>query len=269
MIIVNNISPINAGPDLTLCNNTPSFRLNTTPAYTKGISWAIIPSCFSCFSGSTNNPFFTAGQTSGINHKLIATYLNVEGCASRDTISVKIAPPFIADFTASVTSGPAPLLVNFANNSSLTNGFWYWDFGDTTQGSANFSNLKNPSRWYTKAGSYTIKLISNDTTFGINCYDTLTKFNFVTVNPGMYAASPAFNPIRIFPNPTQNLVTVQCAYHNKYLVELFDYTGKMALQETFTGKSSTLHIEGLAKGIYLVVITAENNQRTTIKLVKE
>ncbi len=268
-IIVNMFSPVNAGPDLTLCNNTPAFRLNTSPAYTKGVSWVIIPPCNNCLTGNTNNPFFTARQTSGINHKLITSYVNVEGCTNTDTVSLKIAPPFIADFTASVTSGTAPLQVNFTNNSSLTNGFWFWDFGDSTQGGANFSNLKNPSRWYTKVGKYTVQLIAHDTTLGINCFDTLTKTNFVTVNPSLYSGSPAFTPVQVFPNPTHNYVTVQCAHQGKYLIELFDYTGKLVLKETFTGTKSDLNIGAHAKGIYMMVITNENEERTAFKLLKE
>ena len=55
-------------------------------------------------------------------------------------------------------SGCAPYEVQF-QNTSVGSSFW-WDFGDTTSGAANYSSLKNPSHTYHQAGLYTITLIS-------------------------------------------------------------------------------------------------------------
>jgi beta propeller repeat protein len=58
----------------------------------------------------------------------------------------------VANFTASPTSGKAPLTVKFTDKS--TDGYyWAWKFGDKGT-----STLKSPEHKYTKAGKYTVTL---------------------------------------------------------------------------------------------------------------
>jgi PKD repeat protein len=56
-----------------------------------------------------------------------------------------------AGFSASPTSGDAPLTVNFTDQSTGEITSWAWDFGDG-------STSKNPSHTYQTAGTYTVSL---------------------------------------------------------------------------------------------------------------
>ena len=58
-----------------------------------------------------------------------------------------------ADFTQNVTSGAAPLTVQFADKSSGRPNSWLWDFGDGST-----SGQQNPVHTYTSAGTYTVTL---------------------------------------------------------------------------------------------------------------
>lgn len=58
-----------------------------------------------------------------------------------------------ADFSATPTSGKAPLKVVFADRSSGTVTAWLWDFGD-----GRTSTKKNPVNTYRRPGSYTVSL---------------------------------------------------------------------------------------------------------------
>jgi monoamine oxidase len=58
-----------------------------------------------------------------------------------------------ADFSASVTSGNAPLDVDFTDLSSQAPTGWSWSFGDTGT-----SGAQNPSHQYTTPGTYTVSL---------------------------------------------------------------------------------------------------------------
>jgi len=58
-----------------------------------------------------------------------------------------------AAFTASPTSGKAPLNVQFTDQSSGSISGWLWDFGD-----GNTSSIQNPSHIYSGAGVYTVSL---------------------------------------------------------------------------------------------------------------
>ncbi len=59
----------------------------------------------------------------------------------------------IAEFTADVTSGVAPLKVNFTDASSYVPTSWYWTFGDGTT-----STSQSPSHTYSTAGQMTVVL---------------------------------------------------------------------------------------------------------------
>jgi len=63
---------------------------------------------------------------------------------------------FVGDaaFSASITSGPAPLTVQFTDTSTVPNATsWLWEFGDGTTSSA-----QNPSHTFTDDGVYTVRL---------------------------------------------------------------------------------------------------------------
>jgi PKD repeat protein len=79
-----------------------------------------------------------------------------------------------AEFSASPTSGPAPLTVTFADASSLGSGSitgYVWDFGDGTT-----STDRNPSHTYEDYGAYTVTLTVT-TSVGS---DTRQRPSFVT-----------------------------------------------------------------------------------------
>ncbi len=85
-----------------------------------------------------------------------------------------------ADFTASTTSGDAPLVVSFTDMSTATLGIdsWLWNFGDGAT-----STEQNPVHTY-NGGTFTVKL----TVTGLAGSDTMTKTNYIDVIP----ASPYY-----------------------------------------------------------------------------
>ncbi|WP_095644518.1 PKD domain-containing protein, partial [Methanosarcina spelaei] len=78
----------------------------------------------------------------------------------------------VAAFSASPTSGKAPLNVKFTDTSTGTPTKWKWDFGDGTT-----STKQNPMHKYSKAGVYTVKLTVTNAA-GIN---TATKADYIKV----------------------------------------------------------------------------------------
>ncbi len=59
----------------------------------------------------------------------------------------------VADFTATPTSGSAPLTVLFSDRSTGSPTSWFWSFGDGST-----SSLRNPGHTYTVAGTYSVSL---------------------------------------------------------------------------------------------------------------
>ncbi len=102
--------------------------------------------------------------------------------------------PLKADFSADITSGPAPLNVQFTDKSEGSPAKWEWNFGDR-----GVSFDQNPSHVYTKKGKYTVTLtVSNDS--GKN---TVKKKKFINAKNGCAASAvmddiSALDALRLF-----------------------------------------------------------------------
>jgi len=85
-----------------------------------------------------------------------------------------------ASFTADITSGSAPLVVQFTDTSANTPTAWVWTFGDGES-----STLPNPTHTYAAAGSYTVKLTASNSA-GTN---TAIRDGYITVADGSRSAT--------------------------------------------------------------------------------
>ena len=91
----------------------------------------------------------------------------------------------VAQFTADVTKGCSPLVVQFTNQSTGSGNSYLWDLGN-----GNTSTLTNPAASYITPGTYTVKLTATNS-IGNN---TATKVAYITVfsNPVVaISAAPA------------------------------------------------------------------------------
>ncbi|MDB5195638.1 MAG: hypothetical protein JWP88_8 [Flaviaesturariibacter sp.] len=77
-----------------------------------------------------------------------------------------------ANFTSDITSGCAPIVVNFQDQSIGSPTGWQWDFGNGST-----STRQNPSTTYITPGTYTVTL----TVTNANGSHTTTKTNYITV----------------------------------------------------------------------------------------
>ncbi|WP_196214027.1 cobaltochelatase subunit CobN [Methanolobus vulcani] len=78
----------------------------------------------------------------------------------------------VADFSANQTSGENPLSVQFTDESSNAES-WFWDFGDGSN-----STDQNPSHTYLSDGTFTVELTVTNTAGS----DAEIKSDFITVN---------------------------------------------------------------------------------------
>lgn len=139
--------------------------------------------------GDGNTSTGETAVTTYTNPGAYTVSLTVSGPAGSDTatktdlISVTAVPTPtpVADFTASPTSGTAPVTVDFTDNSTGDITDWAWDFGD---GDSTFE--QNPAHSYLAAGTYTVAL----TVTGPGGSDTMTQTDYITVD----SSAPAPNP---------------------------------------------------------------------------
>ncbi len=88
-------------------------------------------------------------------------------------VGVTLAYAPMASFTASTTSGTAPLALNFINGSTGTISAYAWSFGDGTA-----SGAPSPTKMYGVPGAYTVSL----TVTGPGGSNTQTRSNYVVVS---------------------------------------------------------------------------------------
>ena len=102
----------------------------------------------------------------------------------------------IADFVANVTSGPAPLIVNFSDLSkgNITSWSWVFDNGNID------GTPTPPPQQYNTPGDYTVSL----TVTGPRGSDTETKTSYIHVNFPPVVTNLAISPAN--PKTTDNLV---------------------------------------------------------------
>jgi PKD repeat protein len=146
-----------------------------------------------------------------------------------------------ADFTGSPTSGPAPLTVNFTDNSTgydrpLT---YVWDFDNdgTTD-----STEQNPLHTYLDIGTYSVKLTVTDSD---NSSNSILKTDYITV------CSPYY--VRIAGATPSYYSTLQEAYNaagNGDTIQSMEYT---FIEELVLNRDITVTIEGGYNCNYLTV----------------
>ncbi len=87
--------------------------------------------------------------------------------------SLKANAQLSANFTANITSGCSPLVVQFQDQSTGNPTSWKWDLGNGAQ-----SIQQNPTATYFTAGSYAVKLVIRN---AANNADSITKSAFIIV----------------------------------------------------------------------------------------
>ena len=179
----------------------------------------------------------------------------------------------------------------FTNINHIIVGRNFWN-GDTLAGSATFTNngtisvaadLAN-SQTMNGSGHYCIGGASSNSGSVSGTLDIcdLTGTNFDT-NIGTIAGTVTFcssscsigitedmlnDTYSIFPNPVNNIVTVDMKTSGVYKLILFNSFGQIVLENSFSGSQKSIDLTGQAMGMYHYRIVGENKV-VSGKLVKE
>jgi PKD repeat protein len=98
-----------------------------------------------------------------------------------DLVSITVNEPApVANFTATVTGGTSPLLVQFTDLSSNNPTSWQWSFGD-----GNTSTTENPAHTYSAPGMYNVTLTATSPVGG----NTVTRVGYITVYGANFTAN--------------------------------------------------------------------------------
>jgi PKD repeat protein len=112
-----------------------------------------------------------------------STILNVPTATGTLTVGTQLQAPTAA-FSANVTTGEAPLAVQFTDESSGAPTAWSWTFGDGST-----STAQHPAHTYTAAGTYTVNL----TVTNAGGSDDELKTDYITVTAPANLPTAAFS----------------------------------------------------------------------------
>lgn len=129
-------------------------------------------------------------------------------------------PTVIADFTAQLQEGSAPMTVFFTDNSTGYPTKFMWNFGDGS--SDNTSPLQNPQHIYRIPGIYNVSLTASNNEYT----DSMEKSGFITVKPMYLPVRGAKNSVTIFSVPKGAEVYLNNAYQGITPVHLTDLTSR-------------------------------------------
>jgi PKD repeat protein len=140
-------------------------------------SWGQTPNPYRQFSKSAYHHI-----TVDINGNTATIKARTNDGVAFDTVTITHVSAPVADFSATPTSGVAPLTTYFSDRSQNTPTSWSWSFGDSGT-----SNVQNPSHQYTTPGSYTVALTATNASGS----DSETKVGYVSATGSCHIGSVA------------------------------------------------------------------------------
>jgi len=74
--------------------------------------------------------------------------------------------------------------------------------------------------------------------------------------------------VKIYPNPTKEMIFITHPSSNSFKVFISDLTGKVLLQKQ-VGKEDPINIERYPTGMYLINVTTEDKKTNSYKIIKQ
>jgi len=175
----------------------------------------------------------TATNAQGSDTKTKAGYITVN--------PPPVVPP-VAEFVGTPTTGTAPLVVDFTDQSLNTPSSWSWTFGD-----GDSTAVQNPRHTYSAPGTYTVALTATNSS-GSN---TKTKVTYITVS-----AAPLPPMAEFVGSPTSGVLLLLVTFTDQSANSPTSWSWTFGDGRTSTTQNPT-HTYS-AEGTYTVVLTATN-----------
>jgi hypothetical protein len=226
--ILINVNPlpvvgINAS-STTVCQGT-DITLNGTGAVS--YSWT---------DGVNNNVNFAPAST----HTYTVTGTDANGCQDIETVNITVNQlPSVATTTSGITITAAE-----------TGAMYQWLDCNNTNAMISGENSQN----FTAAanGSYAVEVTSN------GCVDTsaCVIISSVGINESM-----ASDEIRIYPNPANDFINVNCKANG--LISVLNLLGQNLIEVKTNGSAVNIDISSLRAGIYMISVKTETSAHTS------
>ncbi len=178
---------------------------------------------------------------------------NSSYCLIDLSLPIVVLDSALADFTFNQTNTTVDFVANVTTYDSL-----WWDFGD---GQTESNNL-TPQHIYNSINTFDVWLhVINQ------CSEDSVMYQVTTDDVGLLEN---YNQtIKIYPNPTTNLLTIDVSNFNQYhSINITNVNGQIVYQTNIKNQKSTINLAEFSSGVYFVQLIGVNGIET-FKVVKE
>jgi PKD repeat protein/subtilisin family serine protease len=243
-LLISNMPPVMAFNFQVQAGCNPVDILFTADAFNAdSLRWEFAPG----LSSNLYNPMVSLN--SGIYPVKLVGYNNFGSDSLTLNVVVPQAP--VANYSLLNDTVNAGRLIGLINLSQFASSY-FWDFGDGTT-AIGFS----PAKSYQQQGTYTISLFAGNA----NCTDSLIQQDVITVIQGVSVQELMKQRIRVYPNPTQQAVTIEWGDAEVRQLDVRNTMGQLVDRYTMnTNHVGQLEIEvgHLPKGMYLLQLSGRD-----------
>ena len=93
------------------------------------------------------------------------------------------------------------------------------------------------------------------------------EYNYIDINAEVGLADVEKNPLNIFPNPTNNSITITGLEEGTHKMEIIDMSGRVVKTENINN-SQLIDLSALQEGCYLVKVQTNKTLHTAKVIVK-
>ncbi len=235
------------------CDTTIQYTLEYDNAITLDLSSVDA----NCYQGDDGSVSVTASGSSGYTYQwdngpstsewtgvgagsYTVTVSDPNGCTATGSVSVDQPIPDVVMFSWTING----LEVQFSNGSSAGN--YVWDFGD-----GNTSTDAEPTHSYTQPGTYTVCL---ELTTDCGTKDLCNTLSVTDVG----IEENYWEHIKVYPNPTNELVVFQIDHPDPAVISILDVVGKEVLRIKITEQLNVIDLSEYSNGSYFFKILDKN-----------
>ncbi|MCU0444127.1 MAG: PKD domain-containing protein [Microscillaceae bacterium] len=235
-----------------LCQNVP-IQFQDTSALPFGVSGQITAWDWTFFNPDGNviratsnqpNPRHTYAEPGVYPVRL--TVRNSNGCFSTLNRSLTIQASLESRFNTSISSGIAPLTVQFFNQSSGASSYW-WDFGN-----GRISTLESPTFTFAQAGLYDVSFQARNAS---GC-GTIATQRIVVGDTPTAIEDYQTKPFKIYPNPASDYFVLAMQKAQAAQAILRDGRGKEIYKFHLAPDQDkhSIPLQDLPSGLYLLQV---------------
>lgn len=210
-------------------------------------------------SFSYSNPTITISNISNAHIPLNATqYITIASFSQTTPLPIELT-----QFT--LICNQEEVNVNWTTETEFNNDYFTIE---RSRDATNFENLAIVKGSGTSTSQKTYSWIDEDPLSG-TCYYRLSQTNFDGSTKIYQTQSTNCNEndkVLLYPNPFENEITITTQYSGT--IELIDITGKVLLESSFEAGETTLLIDQLSPGSYVVRVRQVHGNVQNIKLLK-